>query len=312
MAELKAKYACTESELYAITEMAIDNLEADLPAFAAKKAKYTNAFVLDLRNMRQAAMDLPGEEQRNAVHETLGGLLPGLKDNCRDNFNDLQGYIRDAWPGENPKARYEAAGMRHDQKIGKNNWEEVVALNNSMVEFITANSATLIAPGGMPATFAAQVAADLAKFNDVYNPYMAARETGTATAAKLKANNDLYDACMSFFKDGVEMVFKRDADAQKRYIFTALKDIVSPPGSTSMSVTAKKADDNLWGEGISIKIKAEGKPEMTAVTNANSVAVFKNIDPSKYAGTVTTPNGVTNFNKTADTGVDARITVVAS
>lgn len=312
MAEVKAKYTCTESELYAITELAINNLEEDLPAFAAKKAKYTAPFVDNLRAVRQAAIDLPGEEQRNAVHETLGGKLPDLKENCRDNFNDLQGYIRDAWPDDNPKARYESAGMRHDQKIGKSNWEEVVALNEAMVKFITDNSALLLAPGGMPATFATKVGDDEKAFNDVYNPYMTARETGTATAAKITANNTLLETCMDFFKDGVDMVFKRDTEAQKRYTFTALKDKVSPPGSTSMSVTAKKADDSLWGAGISVTIKAEGKPALTAVTGENSVAVFKNIDPGKYAGTVTTVNGATTFKKTADTGVDARITVVAN
>lgn len=308
MAELRAKYACTESELYAITDMAINNLEADLPAFAAKKAKYTPAFVTNLRAMRTAAMTLPGEEQRNAEHETLGGLLPALKDTCRDNFNDLQGYIRDGWATENPKARYEAAGMRHDQKIGKNNWAEVVALNEAMVKFITDNNATLLAPGGMTATFAAKVASDQTAFNDVYNPYMTARETGNATAAKLKANNDLYDACLSFFKDGVEMVFKRDADAQKRYIFTVLKEIVSPPGSASLKVTVIKGDDTP-AEGAVVTIKAEGKPSIKVDTDASGVAFFDKVDAATYNGTVDFNNASTPFKKDVDTGKNSRIVI---
>lgn len=312
MAEEESKYKCTQSELYSITGLAITNLDEDLDDFHNKKTKYDDAFVLAMKDQRTAAMALPDEESRNAVHQTLKNKLPDLKDVCRDNFSDLKGYIRDGWPNEEPKPRYEAAGLNFDSKIGTNNWENVVSLNEKMNQFIAGNETLLGTPGGMPNTFKAKVLSDTTKFNDVYNPYKTARQTEEATGAKLKANNNLYDACMDFMEDGTTMVYKRNDDKKKRYIFSELKNIVSPPGSTSMTVRVKKTDDNVWGN-VTVKIKAEGRPQLTGQTDvAEGAARFDNIDPADYDGEIITPNGTTTFKKTAETGTRARITVVAT
>ena len=203
-------------------------------------------------------MALPDEETRNATHQTLKSLLPGLTETCKDNFNDLKGYIRDGWPNENPTPRYEAAGLVEYNNIGKNNWENVKGMNDNMIEFIADNTAELTTPGGMPATFATKVDDDSTAFKDMYNPYLSSRETGTATAAKLKANNNLYDAVADFQKDGVEMVYRRDEAKQRRYMFSVLKDIVSPPGSASLKVTVKDALDVLVPDR-DVKIKRPGE-----------------------------------------------------
>ena len=171
MSEIKQKYASTEVELYSITNLGINNLEADLALFALKKAKYTVAFVNTLRGLRTAAMGLPDEEQRNGVHQTLKNLLPDLLTPVKDNFNDLKGYIRDGWPGQDPKPRYEAAGLVKYNAIGESNWENVAGLCESMVQFINANTVLLTAPGGMVGTFLNKVKADRDAFKNVYDPF---------------------------------------------------------------------------------------------------------------------------------------------
>jgi predicted peroxiredoxin len=307
--EIKSKYPCGQDELYAITELAINNLLADKDAFHDKKAKYDDAFIDGLRDQRTAAMVLPDEDAVSAIHETLKNKLPGFTENCKDNFNDIKGYIRDGWPGEDPKPRYEAAGLIKYNKIGTNNWESVEGMNNAMQVYIAENNTILGTPGGMPATFSAKVDSDTTIFNTTYNGYKSSRETATATAAKVKANNNLYDAVMDFMKDGVEMVFRRDAEAQKRYVFSHLKDIVSPPGSSSLGVKVKNADDTFVTEGT-VKIKKEGEAAILVAIIQGS-ASFLNVPPGKYDGTVTTVDGRTAvFSKEVEKGVNARITVV--
>ncbi len=307
--EIKANYRCTELELYAIADLAIDNLEQDLAAFAAKKAKYDAAFVTALRALRTDAMNLPDEEARNATHQTLKGLLPGVTEKCKENFNDLKGYIRDGWPGENPIPRYEAAGLIKYNKIGTNNWENVVGLNDSMTDFIADFNAELTAPGGMPGAFPAKVASDTNDFNTIYEKFIASRETSAAREEKVKANNKLYAAMAEFQKDGVEMIFRNSEAMQKRYEFATLKDIVSPPGSASLKVTVKDALDVLIPDR-EVKIKKTGEAPILGRTNAEGVAVFANIDSGNYDGETTNNAGVKiTFKKDVNTGTDARITV---
>ncbi|MFI5219581.1 MAG: hypothetical protein ACHQNT_08835 [Bacteroidia bacterium] len=309
MATLRAKYTrCTESELYAIAELAINNLDADLALFAAKKAKYTALFITGLQTLLTNAKALPSEEERNGMHQILKGQLPGLLAPVKQDFKDLQGYIRDAWPTEDPKPRYEQAGLVSYNKIGDNNWENVGTLNQNMTNFITDNTATLTAPGGMPAGFAAQVGTNFTAFKTVYDNFLVTRETSTAAAAKVTANNALFDAMMDFMEDGTEMVFNRDEANKKRYTFQSLKDIVSPPGSASLTVTVKKGDDTFAATGT-VKIKKEGVAAIMAQIN-EGLAAYPNLDTGKYEGEVVVDGVTKTFTKEVNTGTDARITVV--
>ncbi|MEP7167744.1 MAG: hypothetical protein ABI855_00075 [Bacteroidota bacterium] len=311
MSEVKAKYPSTQVELYAIEKLSIDNLEFDLGLFAAENTNYNSALITSIRALRAAAMALPNEEQRNGVHQILGNKLPGLLIPIKKDFNILKQLIIDAWPGEEPKPRWESAGLNNYNNIGEKNWEQVVELNNLMTAFITdvTNAAKLATPGGMVAGFPAQVASNFTKFNDVYAPFLTSRETATARAAKITADNKLYEACSKFRNFGVTVVFANDDANKKRYTFTALKDIISPPGSSSMTVGAKKGDDNPILDAI-VTIKKDGLPAVVERIEAGAPAVFLNLPDGDYAGDVDVAGVKTNFTKTVPPGTDSRVTVV--
>ena len=194
--------------------------------------------------------------------------------------------------------------------IGESNWENVAGLCESMVQFINANRLKLTTPGGMVATFLNKVKADRDAFKNVYDPFLTSRETSTARAAKITANNTLYDATMDFMRDGVEMVFRNSEENKKRYTFSALKNLVSPPGSASMRVFGKTAADVALGNKP-VTIKKEGSPAITSTLGVDGIKVFENIDPGKYKGTIDVDGVLIPFEKEVDTGVDARVTVVA-
>jgi len=310
MAEVKAKYHCTQVELYAIENLAINNLQGNLALFTAESTNYDAALITTLRGLRTAAMELPNEEQRNAVHQTLENLLPDHVTLIKKDFNLLKQLIIDAWPNEEPKPRWEAAGLNNYNNIGERNWEEVVELNNLMTGFITnaVNAGRLAAGGGMVAGYPAQVAANYTAFDVVYQPFLTSRETSTARAAKIKADNKLYEAGTKFRNFGVSVVFANDDENKKRYTFSSLKDIVSPPGSASMTVSAKRPDDTMVQDAV-VNIKKEGEPAIVKNIVGGVAAIFANINPGDYAGTVVQSGVTTNFTKTVNTGVDSRITV---
>jgi hypothetical protein len=317
--EVKAVYNTTELELYAIAELGYNNLQTDLVFFAAKKPKYTPAYLDALRLTRTNAIALPDEEARNVNYQVLrNNLSETFLPPILDNFNDLKGYIKDAWPGEKPEPRYEAAGGTKYAKAAAKNWENVIGLNSSMQTFITANNANLTAPGGMPATFVTKVNSDAVNFTNAYELFAVARETGVARAEKVIANNLLHSELMSVMEDGVMMVYRNDAAKKKNYVFDTLKDIVSPPGSASLRVLVLKDDDSAVAN-VAVKIKkeltgklSEASPAITVLTDDKGVAMFENADPGKYEGEVTVDEVKKLFTKEINTGVKARLTVGGS
>ena len=316
--EVVANYHATELELYAIAELGYNNLETDLVAFTAKNTKYDAAFVTALRQTRTDAMALPDEEARGAEHEILRNkLVNEFLPPVLDNFNDLKGYIKDAWANEDPKPRYEAAGGTKYATAAHNNWEDVVGLNDSMTSFITANAVLLDDPGGMPGTFEVKVTTDANNFATNYATFMQARETGVARGEKVTANNLLHEELMNVLEDGAERVFRNDAAKQKNYVFDTLKDIVSPPGSASLRALVLRNDDTpVEAANVTIRLhNAEDPgvvaPPITVITDAQGVALFENADPGRYDGSATSSEGsvTVDFTKEIDTGVNARVTV---
>jgi hypothetical protein len=310
--EITSKYKCSENEFYAIVEIILQNLTNDQPAFVAKKAKYTPAFIAGLQGQRTAAIALPDEESRNGVHQSAKNLLPGLVTPCKDNFNDLKGYIRDGWANEDPRPRYEAAGLTDYNDIGVQNWEAVLDLNEQMLDFINdaVNNPILITPGpgGAPATFPAKVLNDANAFEAQYNLFMVSRQTTTARNAKIQANNDLYDAIMDVCEDGKTMIYRNDSGGKKRYTWDTIKNMVSAPGAASLKVTGKHANDTLV-TAADVEIKQTGKPAIT-VQLVNGFALASNIDPGDYTGKIIIGgNVVATFNKDVNVGTNARIEV---
>jgi len=311
--EVKAVYNTTELELYAIADLAYNNLQANLAVFAAKKPKYTPAYLAALRLTRTNAMALPDEEARNMNYQVLrNNLVDKFLPLVLDNFNDLKGYIKDAWPGEKPEPRYEAAGGTKYAKAAAKNWENVVGLNNSMQTFIAANNAILTTAGGMPASFVAKVDGDAISFTNAYGLFAAARETGVARAAKVIANNLLHSELMGVMEDGALMVFRNEEAKKKNFVFDTLKSIVSPPGSASLRIIVLRDDDTAV-VGVAVKIKklltgklSEASPAITVLTDDKGVAMFEGADPGRYEGEVMVDEVKKFFTKEIDTGVKAR------
>lgn len=307
--EIKAEYDCTMSELYSIDETIIDNLEKYLDDFVAYKPKYTADFVEQLRAQRAAAMEFADEEARNAIFKTKRLELIPMGKTCCKNYQLLKGYIKDSFTEDQHSTQNDAAGATVYQAATEKNWESVVTLNTRMSQFIetneTALATNLAGEANMPNTFKSKIGADQTAFNSKYGQLKVARQTGVDTAKKIKANNDL-DKAVGDVNEDAKLVFE-DAEHLKLFTFSAVKAIVSPPGSASYKVTVKKHSDDTVIEGATIVIKsAKGSP-ITVVTNAQGVAEFKDIDPADYSVTITfTGMESESFNKEVNTGTNAR------
>jgi len=307
--QTKPLYKCTQQELYEILELAWDNCTANLAAFTAYKSKYVAAFVTTNEAAITAASDLPDEEVRNSEHEVLRTDLIPLNEICLNNYILLEGYIVDAFPDAQHNAKFEAAGKTHYAKAFNENWEETVALNNSMRDFITANVAALTAGGNMPAGFQATVNSGRTNFKNKYDLFKSARETGVGTEAKISANNTIYTNGIEMMEDG-KRIFRNDFEKIKLFEFNSIKTIISPPGAASLQVAILIEGSNEPKAGANVKIQAEGGVATTVVTGADGISQFNGIDADRYVVTVS-GSGITTkvVTKDVNTGVAARLKV---
>ena len=305
--EIRPEYKCTQDELYSITETIIDNLAAELPAFAAYKGKYTVGFVSGLKTERDAAMALPSMDARDDGSETLRVEMLPFAQECLKSFQFLKGYIEDAFAKDLWGIKFDAAGFNKYRSAAKDNWEELVGMNTAMNAFIAANSVALLANANMPVGFAASMTAASADFGAKYALFKVARQTSVATNAKIDANNVLFRAVMAVCSDAQERVFMDDDVKKKLFTWKDVKFLVSPPGSASLKVTVMGDASNMPIGGAVVTIATEGSPAIVVNTDASGVALFEKIDPADYGVSVVAPSYVTvNSLKEVNTGVQAR------
>lgn len=301
-----ADYACTQQELYSISETVYKNLEKNLPAFAAYKTKYNAAFVTALRATRTAAMSLPDVETRNTVSETMRLELIPLGVACTNAFQTLKGYINDAFPEEQRSTKYDAAGQKKYTAATRENWEELNGMNEYMNAFIAANLTVLTTDGFMPAAFAANVTTATNAFALKYSDFKAARQTSALTADRISANNLLFKELMNICDEG-QRLYRADAEMKKLFVFGTVKDLVSPPGSASLKTIIKKSGDNSLIANAKVTIKTPDGVAMTAMSGGDGTALHENIDPGTYNCTIEAEGmPPVNFVKEVNTGTAAR------
>jgi hypothetical protein len=287
------------------------NLEkpANLAAFEDKKpGKYTPAFILALKAKKNTAFNMPDEIQRNSIHETFRVELLGLKEICCDNFQVLKGYIHDGFPKNQWKIKYDEAGMTVYDAALHYNWDNVVALNKKMKDFIDLYP-TQLTTGFMPVTFKAKVLSDEDKFALKYAAFKSSKQTSTATGAKITADNLVYLDLQNLQHDA-HIVFRNNPEALKQFMFSVIKTRISPPGSASLGIDLKEEGTNLPVANATIIIQSETGIAITKVTNDAGQADFPHINPDNYKVKIQSVGKPDiNLVKEVNTGVSARLKI---
>ena len=309
--EVKPANRCTQEELYSMSELMVDNAEQDLATLVVLKSKYTASYIDGQREKIVACRALPGEEIRTYNYVQIGFELEATGKVCTDGWQNLKRYI-DEWKKtpEERTAAYNAAGHAKYKKAINDNWEELSGMNNLMNAFIAAHADDLKTVGFMPDAFIILMAEASSTFDNVYDLFKVARETTTATNAKVTAGNALY-AEIGMLGDDGRYVFRADEGRKKRYTISALLTIISPPGAASLSVKLKRAGSFTPIVGANIRIQREGSEATGATTDAQGDTDFLSIDAGVYTITVSIasePDRV--YTKEVNTGTKARLELV--
>lgn len=237
-------YRQSQPSLYACAYIVCDNLADNLAPMSAFRGIYTDAFVNAFRAEIEAAQNMPDNGQRTAWHERLREELKPLSRKCLNDWQLLKRYIINAYPAPQQGTMLQAAGWSYYEKAGENNWEYVLALMTSGINFITDHEAELKANNNMPDGFKAMMQADKAEFQAKYLEFMQELEHASeATQAKTEANNAIYAKAIMICEDGFQ-VFNGDEAKQELFSYNRIREYVTPTGSSSVIVTVKDSVSN--------------------------------------------------------------------
>ena len=303
---IRPVYRCTQLELYSTLKTIWDNYDDHQAQLVTYKSKYDAPMSVTRKSEIATAKALPDEEARNAESQNLRIDVTTLGQKCTRNWQLLKGYIVEAYPGTNQKVQLDAAGATYYEPASHSNWEFLAGMNSSANNFIVANGAALLADGFMPAGFKAQYQADSDAFDTKYDEFKHAQQSSEGTDEKIKANNKIYDDSMKMCADAT-MLFVTDDSIVKKFTFTTVLQIVSPPGSASLKLRFIDIATNLPIAGVTVKILREGDTAKAGVTDANGELQFDAINPGSYfCAAAFTGYQPMEFNKDVNTGVSAR------
>jgi hypothetical protein len=229
--ETQPTYNCSQEELYEICKTGWNSCSEFLPDFNNLKPKYTTPFITDKLNNVELAENLPNEQQRNEVSETLRIQLAAQNVLQLAIWQKLKRYIIDAYPQEIQKPKLEAAGQNDYAKAANENWQSANALYKQGLKFINDNFTTLTDNDNMPPTFKTTFEDGKTEFDKLHQKFIDAEENQKVQAnEKLEANNLIHNQLMSMFLDGQQIFLNKPA-IKDQFTFDKVLELISGVGT---------------------------------------------------------------------------------
>lgn len=264
-------YNCKQSELYTILGMAYASLTANLAAFTAFRGIYTAPFVAARIAAATAAEALPDFQARNAAAQLLRNDLQALNVTLLDQFQSLKRYITYAFPAVDWQIQWDAAGFSYLPSATNENWDSSAAMYLSMKNFITANSAALLAGLNMPAAFSGLITASKTAFDSAHSAFLSAEQAAlTATETKVAANNACYTDMIAMFQDAKRLNFTPSVANQ--FVFSNLLQMISGGGLSGSTGVITDLVTGLPIPLAEISIASLGVSAFTDVTGTYTLA----------------------------------------
>lgn len=246
--EIKAKYNCTQTELYAICRLGwkmVKNKQADVVLIYPD---YTVPYIDGKINDIKTAEELPDFQSRDLVPESSHIILKQVADPAIQKWKLLERYITRAFQSNKDliKPNLEAAGKDYYEAATRDNpnWEDLQQMMLSGNTYITNNLAILTS---MPPAFPAEYATAKGDFDTKYDEFTIAEAEGPEkTSEKIEANNAIFDALMLMLGDIGAVA--PTAELQKEFTFTYLKGVISSPGAAGLKGVISE-------EGTDVKLK---------------------------------------------------------
>lgn len=273
------EYGCGMQDLYTVCDMVAVNYEQHVTRFEAQSTKYTAATGADLRLAIKNARMLPDEAQRDATHAVMRTQLIGLKDECLIVWQQMTGYIRDAFDKEEYATQINAAGHGYYATAQNEDWDDVEGLMQAGLNYLMLNGALLTTDGGMVAGFDTAFEAAASAFELKYDAFLQCMEQAKVdTDNKIVANNAIYKETMRICEDG-KRIFRKEAAIREEFTFEAVLALVrSNKVKHGVSGLVMDGDsEEILGQVLLLleRLEADGTYKKIAETFSSNEGMYK-------------------------------------
>lgn len=297
----QAIYPCSQADLYVVCRIGWNSYNENVSFFTAFNTLYDAAYGAAASAEVEAAVNLPGFQERDEAGETFHIQLTVAHAVAIYKWKSLRSYIKHAFPPELQKPKVESAGYDHFTQAANQNWAETQLLLVAGQHFLDNNTAELTA-GGMPAAFAAEYAIASDNFLGLYDKFTdAEQDAQEATDAKIRANNAIYKKLIMMF-ELAQIIFEREPSKRERFVFAQIYAMITRPGGgTSIPTDAVMIEgtvtDIVTGAPVanaSVNTTPDGSTEVfSTVTNADGTYALK------VSGLAPSSTGTLNVNAEA-------------
>lgn len=258
----------SQGDLRQLLQLGWANYAAQLSKFAAYKAKYTALTGTNALAALDKALAMPDDQARSAAPELTRGLLLDQRQEFLDVWQQLDGYIEDAFAEPSSyKAMREAAGHRSYAAAAGNDWSALGNLVGAATGFVGAHGAELRDGGGMTAAFEALLTAEAKETTDLIGQFQremmsAAQGTPVRDAALL--------ACLDTFAGlgrDAQRLFRRQPDEARLFEVQYLLGLVRGTGQAGVRGLLTLADGRP-AAGATVDVRGAKEP-VAAVADAD-------------------------------------------
>ena len=294
------KYPFGQGVLYQTLTMLLLNCTKFMAQFTSFKSKYNNDYVVALQGEVNAAQQMKSQQARSLEHEAVRFDMLPMAEELRDLWQALKRYISEAYGPTQEVANYGAAGWSHYEE-SVHSWEKLIEMCTMATTYMEEHAGTLKDVGYMPDDFPANFNEKAQVMADTYHNFLSKIELAMeGTAAKIAANNAIYDKIVSLCLDG-QVIFKRDEVKRKQFSMEAVSELVKPVGAAGLKGTVTK--NGIPQAGLIVELENGSLHVLTDVDGAfdfgNRIAsgddtlIVRNGDEILSEGEINIPAGVT-------------------
>lgn len=277
-----ALYRCSQKDFYAGLRILWNNYAGEIALFNNFKGKYREQYGLDAKIAIDAAESLPDYSAHVGDAETIRVTLLAKADLVICDFLSTERYIDELYENEDVRdAQYKIAGWDYYKEAGNDNWKSLVELGTKNLNYVSLHANALKMGGeNMPDAFPGNVELHLNEFKVTFEKYEKARQMGTKTEAKIKANN----ACMKTARammDDAQIIFRRDEEKLKQFTWDSIMHLINPKVA-GMKGSVLEKDTNLPLANVQIIMQKAKGVAFVVLTDENGKYSATGIASGRY------------------------------
>lgn len=216
---IRARFGTSVARFYVIIAVLLRLFKENITGFSNFKSTYTDTYADDLKRELESAKALPTTGVSTSERKKARNETKAASKKVREKWQDGKKYANGTYDQPDLDVMLREAGAEY-YAAGAVQWDSVQAMGEAMNKFLPKYKDDLMTKGAMPVEFIRDFADLVTDYTDKLQIFKAANNSKQlAVAAKMKANNKLYDKVIAICEDATS-VFRNDLTLKRLFSYS--------------------------------------------------------------------------------------------